>query len=171
MSKREKYEKVSSWQLLPSSDADIALVRSKCRRLVLRKAAMSAGISVLPIPGLDIAADLSFLAQVINEINVEFGMSPEQILRLQPEMRVIAYEMMVGMGGVLIGKVVTREVIARLLQRSGLKMLVQHAAKIVPVAGQIASVSIGFVTFRAVANQHIDACVSAATEMLLRRNA
>jgi len=159
-------KKALAWQLLPSNESDIADIRKKCRKMVLRKAALSAGVSALPVPGLDIAADLSFLAQVINQINVEFGMSPEQIDRLKPEMKVVAYEMLVGIGGALIGKVVTREVIIHLLQKSGLKMLVQHAAKIVPVAGQIASASIGFVTFRAVANQHIDACTTMATQML-----
>jgi hypothetical protein len=156
----------SDWQLLPSSELDIVKIRKKCRQMVLRKAALSAGVSALPVPGLDIAADLSFLAQVINQINVEFGMSPAQIERLKPEMKVVAYEMLMGIGGALIGKVITREVIVHLLQKSGLKMLVQHAAKIVPVAGQIASASIGFMTFRAVANQHIDACTNMATQML-----
>lgn len=158
----------NSWQLLPGSLEDVALIRTKCRRLVVRRAAVSAGVSALPIPGLDIATDLSFLAAVINDINVEFGLSPDQIMRLKPKMRLVAYEMVVGMGGVMVGKVVTREIVAHLLKRSGLKMMVKHAAKIVPIAGQIASVSIGFVTFRAIANQHIDACVVAATEVLSR---
>ena len=160
----------NSWELLPSSVEDVENIRKKCRRLVMRRAAVSAGVSALPIPGLDIAADLSFLARVINDINVAFGLSPDQITRLQPKMRLIAYEMMVGMGGLMVGKIVTREVIAHLLKRSGLKMLIQHAAKIVPIAGQIASASIGFATFRAVANQHIDACALIAAEMLSRQN-
>jgi hypothetical protein len=166
MSRKES----NAWELLPSSLADVELIRKNCRRLVLRRAAMSAGVSALPIPGLDIAADLSFLANVINDINVEFGLSPDQIMRLQPQMRLVVYEMMVGMGGVLIGKVVTREVVAQLLKRSGLKMLARYTAKIVPIAGQIASATIGFATFRAVANQHIDACAVTVTELMARND-
>jgi hypothetical protein len=163
-------KKSNTWELLPASLDDIETIRKNCRRLVLRRAAVSAGVSALPIPGLDIAADLSFLAGAINDINIEFGLSPDQIGQLQPKMRLIAYEMMVGMGGVLVGKVVTREVVAQLLKRSGLKMLVQHTAKIVPIAGQIVSASIGFATFRVVANQHIDACAITVTEMLARND-
>jgi hypothetical protein len=170
MSRRKESES-NSWELLPSSLADVETIRKYCRRLVLRRAAFSAGVSALPIPGLDIAADLSFLASVINDINIEFGLSPDQIMRLQPKMRLIAYEMMVGMGGVLIGKVVTREVVAQLLKRSGLKMLTRYTAKIVPIAGQIVSASIGFATFRAVANQHIDACAITVTKMLTQIDA
>lgn len=164
------HKKSDTWELLPSTVEDVDIIRKRCRRLVVRRAAVSAGVSALPIPGLDIATDLSFLAHVINEINAEFGLSPDQIQRLQPEMRLIAYETMVGMGGLLLGRVVTREVVAQLLKRSGLKMLARHATKIVPIAGQIASVSIGFVTFRTVANQHIDACAAVTIEMLALRN-
>ena len=103
-----------SWELLPGSLKDIDAIRKKCRRLVLQRAAMSAGISVLPVPGLDIATDLTFLAKVIEDINTEFGLAPDQILRLQPKMKLIAYEMTVGMSGLMVGRVVTREVIARL---------------------------------------------------------
>jgi hypothetical protein len=164
-------KKTNSWELLPSSLADVETIRTKCRRLVLRRAAVSAGVSALPIPGLDIAADLTFLANVINDINIEFGLSPDQIMHLQPKMRLIAYEMIVGMGGLMVGKVVTREIVAHLLARSGLKMMARYAAKIVPIAGQISSAAIGFLTFRAVAFQHIDACASAVAEMLARHDA
>jgi len=164
-------KKSNSWDLLPSSLEDVDIIRKKCRQLVMRRAAVSAVVSALPIPGLDIATDLTFLARVINDINIEFGLSPDQISRLQPKMRLIAYEMVVAMGGLMIGRIVTREVIARLLARGGLKRMVQHSAKIVPVAGQIVSASIGFVTFRAVANQHIDACVAITAEMLPYWNA
>jgi hypothetical protein len=161
-------QKTDAWELVPSTLQDIEMARKKCRRLVVRRAAMSAGVSALPIPGLDIATDLAFLARAIEDISIEFGLSPDQIARLQPRVKLIAYEMMVGMGGVMIGKVVTREVVAHLLQRGGLKMMTKYAAKIVPIAGQIVSASIGFVTFRAIANQHIEACAAVAAEIMLR---
>jgi hypothetical protein len=154
------------WQLLPGSESDIELVRKKCRRLVLRRAAMSASVSAIPVPGLDIASDLGFLARAIEDINVEFGLAPDQVARLQPKMRLVIYEMTVGMGGLMIGKVITREVVARMLQRGGLKVFARHAAKIVPIAGQIAAASIGFATFRYLANQHIDACAQLASDLL-----
>jgi hypothetical protein len=152
--------------LLPSSLADIQAIRKKCRKLVLRRAAVTAGLSALPIPGLDIAADITLLARVIDDINLEFGLAPEQIARLQPKMRLIVYEMTVGVGGLMIGKVVTREAVAHLLQRGGFKALTRYTAKIVPVAGQIAAASISFAAFRALANQHVEACVRIASAAL-----
>lgn len=159
---------VDDWILIPASQREIESVCLKCRRMVLRRAAISAGVSAVPIPGVDLAADLGLLLGLIEEINVEFGLTPEQIARLQPDTRVIVYEMLVGMGSLLIGKLVTRELVARLLKRSGMKSMFKHAARIVPVAGQIASAAIGFAAFRAIGNQHIDACAELATEMLMR---
>lgn len=155
-----------SWQLLPGTLHDVELVRRKCRRLVLKRAAVSAGISAVPIPGLDLITDLGLMAKAIEEINVEFGLTPEQIARLKPEMRLVIYEMTVGIGGMMVGKLITREVVARVLQKTGLKALVRQTAKIVPLAGQVVSASIGFAAFRAVANRHIDACAAVAAAAL-----
>jgi hypothetical protein len=155
----------NGWVLVPSTAEDIEAVRQKCRRLVMRRAAVSAGVSAVPIPGLDIATDLSLLAKSIDEINLEFGLTSEQIARLRPEARVIAYQTMIGMGSVLVGKMVTRELVRQLLMRSGMKIVSKHAARIVPVAGQIVSAAIGFTAFRAICNQHIDACVQVAGEL------
>jgi hypothetical protein len=155
-----------TWQLLPGTQRDIELVRRKCRRLVLKRAALSAGISAVPIPGLDVVSDLGLMAKAIEEINVEFGLTPEQIARLKPEMRLVIYQMTVGVGGMMVGRLITREVIAHLLQKTGFRALAKQAAKIVPLAGQVAAASIGFATFRAVANRHIDACATVATAAL-----
>ncbi|HEX8956555.1 MAG TPA: hypothetical protein VF798_09780 [Burkholderiaceae bacterium] len=145
---------------------DIEAVRRKCRRLVLKRAALSAGLSAIPIPGVDVLSDLGLMARAIEDINIEFGLTPEQIARLTPEMRLMIYQMAVGIGSMMVGRFVTREVVAHLLQKTGLKALSRQAAKIVPVAGQIAAASIGFAAFRSVANRHIDACASVAAAVL-----
>ena len=156
----------TTWQLLPGTLRDIEAVRRKCRRLVLKRAALSAGLSAVPIPGLDVASDLGLMAKAIEEINVEFGLTPGQIAQLKPEMRLVIYQMTVGMGGMMVGKLITREVVAHMLQKTGFKALARQAAKIVPLAGQVAAASIGFAAFRSVANRHIDACASVAAAAL-----
>lgn len=154
------------WTLVPSTEKDIEAVRTKCRRLVTRRAAVSAGVLVVPIPGLDLATDLGLLVNLIEEINAEFGLTPEQIGRLQPKSRVLVYEVLAGMGSVLVGKLVTRELVAHLLKRAGMKAMVKYTAKIVPVAGQIASATLGFAAFRVIGYQHVDACAKVARELM-----
>lgn len=157
----------NEWTLVPSTAKDIEAVRAKCRRLVMRRAAVSAGVSAVPIPGLDLAADLGLLMNLIEEINAEFGLTPEQIGRLQPKAKVLVYETVAGMGSVLVGKLVTRELVAHLLKRAGMKAMVKYSAKIVPVAGQIASATLGFAAFRVIGYQHVDACAKVAQELMM----
>src|SRR5262245_60392169 len=88
----------NDWILVPSTAADIDAVRERCRRLVRRRAAISAGVSAIPLPGVDVVSDLSLFTLLINDINKEFGLTPAQIERLQPRLRLIAYEAAVGVG-------------------------------------------------------------------------
>lgn len=155
------------WTLISASQQEIDTVCKKCRHLVVRRAAISAGMSAVPIPGIDIAVDISLLISLIEDINAEFGLTSEQINRLRPELQLIAYQVMIGMGSVLVGKLVTREIIAQLLKRTSMKSLIKYTAKIVPVAGQIASATVGFFAFRTIGYQHIEACAQVAGELLV----
>ncbi|CAN5202948.1 hypothetical protein BH11PSE11_BH11PSE11_37590 [soil metagenome] len=145
---------------------EIELIRDKCRRMVRKRAAVSGAAAAVPIPGLDIATDFGLLSTLIEQINTEFGLTPDQIGRLKPELQRVALQAVAGMAGMLAGKFVTRELVTRLLKRSGMKSMVKYSARIVPIAGQLISAGIGYTTFRAIGNQHIDACVKVAQELL-----
>jgi hypothetical protein len=108
-----------NWTLIPASPRDIAAVRERCRRLVRRRAIVSASVAAVPIPGLDVVSDLRLFALLIDDINEEFGLSERQIERLQPKFKLIAYEAAIGVGGMLVGKLVTREVVLQVLRRTG----------------------------------------------------
>jgi uncharacterized protein (DUF697 family) len=161
----KKKSQDSELALLPVSSEDIERVRERCRGLVRKRAAISAGVSVIPVPGVDIVADLSSFAVMVEEINRAFGLSPEQIDRLQPRMRIAVYQAVAAIGSTLVGKIVTKELVLKLLQKSGAKLAAKSAAKIVPLAGQVASAAIGFALFRQMGYQHIDACTRVAREV------
>jgi uncharacterized protein (DUF697 family) len=160
-----KRGKAEAQAILPVSSEDIERVRDRCRAIVRKRAAISAGVSVIPLPGVDVVADLSSFAVMVEEINKAFGLSPDQIDRLQPRMRVAAYQAVAALGGTLVGKIVTKELVLKLLQKSGAKLAAKSAAKIVPLAGQLASAAIGFALFRQMGYQHIDACTRVAREV------
>ena len=151
--------------LLPVSSEDLERVRERCRGIVRKRAAFSAGVSVIPLPGVDVVADLSSFAVMVEEINQAFGLSPEQIDRLQPRMRIAAYQAVAALGGTLVGKIVTKELVLKVLQKSGAKLAAKSAAKIVPLAGQVASAAIGFALFRQMGYQHVDACTRVVREV------
>ena len=156
----------NDWTVLPASEADIDAARERCRRLVRRRAAVSAGVAAVPIPGVDVLSDLGLFTQLIDQVNHEFGLSPAQIERMQPNLKLIAYEAAVSLGGMLVGKVVTRELVASVLKRSAGKLAARQAGKLVPIAGQIASATIGFFAFRQIGYQHVEACAKVAKQVL-----
>jgi len=162
-------KKDTNWTLIPGSEQDIAAVRERCRRLVRKRALLSAGVSALPVPGLDVVTDLRLFSLLIDDINEEFGLSPAQIDRLKPEMRMIVYEAAMGVGGILVGKLITREVMVKLLQRTGLRSMARQAGKFVPLVGQTVSAAIGFAVFRQIGYQHVDACAEVAQEVLVAK--
>lgn len=151
---------------IPASEHELEQVRLRCRSLVQRRAAVSASISALPIPGLDVVSDLRLFSELIEEVNRAFGLTPEQIGRLQPRFRLLAYQAAVNLGGTMVGKYVTREVVLRLLQRAGAGLVAKQATRFVPLAGQAAAAAIGFFAFRQIGYQHVEACARVAQEVM-----
>jgi uncharacterized protein (DUF697 family) len=157
--------KLDEGTLLPLSAPDLERVREQCRVLVRKRAAISAGIGAIPLPGIDMMADLGSFASMVEDINRAFGLTPVQIERLQPRMKVVAYEAVGALGGMLVGKLVTKELVLKILQKSGAKLAAKSAARVVPLAGQIASAAIGFALFRQMGYQHVEACARVAQEV------
>ncbi len=161
----------TDWTLIPGNDADIEQTRDRCRRLVRRRATIAAGFSAVPLPGLDVVSDLSLFTRLVDEVNKEFGLSAEQVERLQPKHRLIAYEAAVGMGGMLVGRLVTRELLLRVFKKVGVKIAGKTVAKLVPIAGSVVSAAIGFTVFRQLGYQHVEACAKVANKLMAARPA
>jgi uncharacterized protein (DUF697 family) len=153
------------WALMPASGAQIARARDRCRKLVRQRAAISAGVAAVPLPGVDMLSDLATFALMVEEINKEFGLTSEQIERLHPRLRIIAYEAAAAIGGMLVGKIVTRELVLQIFKKTGVKLAAKSVAKFVPLAGQVASAAIGFALFSKMGYQHVEACAKVAQEM------
>lgn len=150
---------------VPVSGAAIETTRNHCLALVRKRAAMSAAVAAVPVPGLDLLADITGFATLVDEVNAEFGLTQLQIERLNPRMRVIAYKAAASVGGMLVGKLVTRGAVARLFRRVAGRMAVKTTAKVVPLAGQIASAAIGYTLFKRMGAQHVEACVKVVQEL------
>ncbi|MGL9773554.1 MAG: hypothetical protein ACR5LG_05465 [Sodalis sp. (in: enterobacteria)] len=58
--------------------------REACRKMVTKRAALSARASVIPLPGLDIGTDVSILLALLSAINERFGLSEQQLAQLHP---------------------------------------------------------------------------------------
>ncbi len=165
--KRKPRPDDEAWIVVPGTQRELDAVIHHCRRLVSRRAAMAAGVSIVPIPGIDWLTDIAVLMKLIPDINHAFGLTAVQVERLSPDRRVVVYKTISAGGSMLIGKLVTREVVIQSLKLVGIRLSTQQAAKFVPIAGQAISAALTYSSLRYVCEQHIQQCVSVSRQLLL----
>lgn len=152
----------AEWTVVPDSPAEIDRVAAWCRRRVNQRALFAAGVAVVPLPGIDWITDVGLLMRLLPEINQAFGLMPEQVERLAPNRRIYAYKAISAAGGMVVGRIVTRELIVTLLRIAGVRLTAQQAAKYVPIAGQAVSAALTFSALKLVCEQHIRQCIEVA---------
>lgn len=157
----------SGWVLVPDTPTQVESVVRQCRRLVNRRSLFAAGVAVVPIPGMDWVTDVAVLLKLIPEINHAFGLTPEQVERLSPDRRLAVYKAISAGGGMLVGRLVTRELVMKLLKLVGVRLTTQQAAKYVPIVGQAVSAALTFSSLKYVCEQHIQQCVAVANQLSL----
>jgi uncharacterized protein (DUF697 family) len=155
------------WAVVPATTQEIDAVVRHCRRIVSRRALVAAGVSAVPLPGVDWVTDVAILMRLIPDINKAFGLTPEQIERLAPDRQVVVYKAISAGGGMLIGKLVTRDLVVQLLRFVGVRLTTQQAAKYVPIAGQAVSAALTYSALRYVCEQHIQQCVAVSRQLML----
>ncbi len=146
---------------------ELEAVAARCRRLVTKRALFAAGVSVVPVPGLDWVTDVGVLLELIPNINRAFRLSPEQIERLAPDRRVVVYKAISAGGSLLAGRLVTRDLVLRALRAVGVRLTTQQAAKYVPLAGQAVSAALTFTALKYVCEQHIRQCLDVSRRLAL----
>lgn len=155
------------WVVVPGSEREIDAVIRHCRRMVSRRAAVAAAVSVVPVPGIDWLTDVAVLMKLIPDINHAFGLTPQQVEMLSPDRRVVVYKAISAAGGLLVGRLVTREVVIQTLHLVGVRLTTQQAAKFVPIAGQALSAALTYSSLRYVCEQHIRQCAAVSKQLLL----
>lgn len=155
------------WHVVPDTPDDIAAVARQCRRLVTKRALIAAGVAAVPVPGIDWLTDVGVLLKVIPEINEKFGLTPDQIERLAPDRRVAVFKAISAGGSVLVGRLVTRDLLLTVLKTVGVRLTAQQAAKVVPIAGQAVSAALTFSALKYVCEQHIKQCIEVSRQLAL----
>lgn len=57
-----------------STIEELDRVRRECRRMVTTRALAAAGVAVVPIPAMDVLADVGLLADVLPRVSRAFGL-------------------------------------------------------------------------------------------------
>ena len=160
-------KQTNDWTIVPGTDAEIYAAARASRRIVNRRSLVAAGVAVLPIPGLDWVTDVAVLMKLIPEINRAFGLTPEQVERLAPDRRIAVYKAISAGGGMLVGRMVTRDLVIRMLKLIGVRLTTQQAAKYVPIAGQALSAMLTYSSLRFICEQHIQQCAAVSRQLQL----
>lgn len=157
--------------MLPRTIEELNALRDECKSMVTTRAGLSAGAAVIPIPGADIGADVTLLLEMIPGINRKFGLTPDQIDDLDPQIKKIILVAITSIGSELIGKMVTKQLIMQVLKRVGIRVATKSVAKFIPILGQALAASISFGAMKMVGNSHVDDCYEVAKKAILDGNA
>ena len=152
--------------VLPAPDP-ISRTAQRCRQRVSQRALLAAGVAMVPVPGVDLITDVGLLVKLLPEITTAFGLSPAQVERLAPHRRVVVYKAISAGSSLVLGRIVTRELVMVVLKTVGLRLSAQQAAKYLPVAGQLVSAALTYSALKFLCEQHIQQCEAIARQLLL----
>ena len=152
--------------MAPRTLEELDAVRASCRKLVMTRSAASAAISVIPIAGPDILADVGMLMEMVPVINRRFGLSPEQIEELPPQLQGAVMGTASRLGSALIGKAITKELLIAVLKRVGVRITAATAAKFIPFLGSAVAAGISFTAMRLLGNRHVEDCYTVARSLI-----
>lgn len=150
---------------LDNAEMQAAVKRS--RKMLHKRALLAGAVSAMPIPGLDWAVDAAMLSKLIPEINKEFGLSPEQLDKLNPKKREQVQKAVTLVGSVLIGKLISKDLVIKAATKIGMRLTTKQLAKYVPFAGQIVAATVGYAAIRYLGEEHMKDCIRVAQQAQL----
>jgi uncharacterized protein (DUF697 family) len=153
----------------PALDLDI--IRAECLELVQKRAYISAGAAVVPVPFLDVVIDVGILSQLIPEVNARFGLAPEQISVYDPETKQVHWHELRKRGIEFSGLVVARTAVKSSINNVAAKVITKQVTKFIPLGGQIIAASLGYMVMKKVATAHVEDCYSLAKRIQTKQNA
>ena len=139
----------------------------RSRKLLHKRALLAGAVSAVPVPGLDWAVDAAMLSKLIPEINKEFGLTPQQLDSLNPKKREQVQKAVTMVGSVLIGKLISRDLVLAAATKIGMRLTTKQLAKYVPFAGQIVAATVGYAAIRYLGEEHMKDCIRVAQQAQL----
>ena len=152
---------------MAADNAALEAAVKRSRKLLNKRAMVAAAASAVPVPGLDWMVDAAMLSKLIPEINKEFGLTPQQLDRLEPNKRDQVQKAVTLVGSVLIGKFISRDLVIKAATKIGVRLTTKQVAKYVPLAGQIVSAAVGYAAIRYFGEEHMKDCIRVARQAQL----
>ena len=145
--------------------AELDAIRDACRRMVTKRAAISAGASVVPIPGADLVADVGILKWMLPQISERFGLREDQVAKMDATRAQQVLAIAASMGNNVIGRAVSKRVVVALLRRMGVRIATASVARYVPLLGSAVAATISFGAMKLAGKAHIEDCYATAKRL------
>ena len=146
-------------------------IRAECLEIVKKRAYISAGVAVVPIPFFDVVLDVGSLSLLIPEINARFGLAPEQISVFDPKTKQIHWNELRKRGIEFSGLVVARTAAKATLNNFAGKIITKQVVKFIPLGGSLVAASLGYIVMKKVAEAHVEECYKLAKSIQNKQKA
>ncbi|ALC89258.1 hypothetical protein AM500_05260 [Bacillus sp. FJAT-18017] len=144
--------------MIPKSLNELNRVKAECRKMVKKRAALSAAGAVVPVPGVDVGVDIAIMMELLNSINKKFGLSSEQVDQLDAETKGRLLVILSSLATDVAGKVISRDIVIQLLKKIAGRKIVVQGGKYIPFVGQAMAAGISYAAMVYLGNSHIDEC-------------
>jgi uncharacterized protein (DUF697 family) len=152
---------------MAANDEHMQAAVKRSRKMLHKRALLAGAVSAVPVPGLDWAVDAAMLSKLIPEINREFGLTPQQLDSLNPKKREQVQKAVTLVGSVLIGKLISKDLVVAAATKIGMRLTTKQLAKYVPFAGQIVAATVGYAAIRYLGEEHMKDCIRVAQQAQL----
>lgn len=151
--------------MITSADT-LERIRLECRSMVMTRALVNAGVTVVPIPAIDLVADIGILATMLPAISARFELDHDSVKKLEPHLAQRAFAVAAGLGNNVIGRFVTRRLVTQLLRRIGVRLATASIVRYVPLIGSAVAATISFGAMKLAGDAHVEDCYRTALALL-----
>ena len=156
--------------MIPRTMEELEEIRQQCMAMVKRRAALSAFAGALPLPGVDVGMDVAIMMKLLSAINRRFGLSAEQLAKLNPELRAKIVVLATSVGSRIVGKIIRKETVVFLLKKVGRRLAARQMTKIIPIVGSAASATMSFMAMRYIGRAHVNDCYHICRRLIEESN-
>ena len=144
---------------------DIEKARQDSLELINKRAYISAGAAMVPIPLFDLVVDLGVLSTLLPEINAKFGLAPEQVSVYDPKTKEVNWKELRKRGFELSSFVVARTAVKQSINGILGKFVTKQVTKFIPLGGSLVAGTLGYMIMKKTAEPHIEDCYETAKRL------
>ena len=144
---------------------DLEKARQDSLELINKRAYVSAGAAMVPIPLFDLVVDLGVLTTLLPEINAKFGLAPEQISVYDPQTKTVNWKELRKRGFELSSFVVARTAVKQSINGLLGKFVTKQVTKFIPLGGSLVAGTLGYLIMKKIAETHIEDCYETAKRL------